>query len=133
MISFRFEKKPNFFNKNWWGPTKKEWVPHLWLDNRDNWIRQVDDEGKPWEALSPSYAKWKSENMGNLPELRVSGEMLDRSYLIVRGNRFIVKTTEEGIYNQFGTDKMPARPWVGVPLNSLDKLAEIALENLLKP
>ncbi len=133
MISFKFEKKPNFFRKNWWIATKKEWLPHLWLDNRENWIRQVDDEGKPWEALSPTYSKWKTEEEGSLPKLRVTGGMLDNSYIVLRGNRFIVKTNEEGVYNQFGTDKMPARPWVGVPLKSLDKLAEIALETILKP
>lgn len=133
MFSFRFQKKPNLFKKNWWTLTKKEWVAHLWLDNRENWIRQTDDEGKPWEALSPSYSKWKVEEEGSLPKLRVTGEMLDRSYIVVRGNRFIVKTNDEGVYNQFGTSKMPARPWVGVPLKSLDTLAEIALKNLLKP
>jgi hypothetical protein len=127
-----FESKPKPLNKNWWTPTKKEWVPHLWLDNRENWSRQVDDEGKPWKSLSPSYAKWKAERYGNLPELRISGEMLDQSSIFVRGSQFFVRTTDAGIYNQFGTEKMPARPWMGVPLRSLDTLAEIALENILR-
>jgi len=48
------------------------------------------------------------------------------------GNRFLVDTTPWGVFNQFGTKKMPARPWMGVPDSSLDKLSDIAWKHILK-
>lgn len=130
-LKFKFEEKLKPLKKRWWTPTKKEWVPHLWLDNRELWYRQTDDEGKPWKALSPAYEKWKTEEYGSLPILDAGGGMFDLSLIYVRGNKFTVRTTEEGVYHQFGTSKMPARPWMGVPLKSLDTLAEIAIKNIL--
>lgn len=132
MIRFKFDRRLKLFNKNWWEPTKKEWVPKLMSDNRELWPLQVDYDGKPWKTLSPSYSRWKSRNYGSLPMLRLTGVMLDRASLSVRGNKFTVTTNDEGIYNQFGTDKMPARPWMGVPRKSMDTLSEISLNNLIR-
>lgn len=128
-LSFRLEGKPKFFRGNWWTLTKSEWVPYLKLANKENWNLGVDDRGVPWKALSPPYAKWKEENYGNSRPL--GGRMFDSSDIVVRGNRFIVKTSSEGVYAQFGTEEMPARPWMGVPTKALDKLEELSIKNLL--
>lgn len=132
MIKIKADKRIKLLNKNWWNPTKKEWAPSLLQHNKELWPRQVDYEGKPWKALSPSYQKWKAETYGSLPELKVSGRMLESAYIVVRGGTFKVETTEEGVYNQFGTERMPARPWMGVPQKSLNKLSEIALNHILR-
>lgn len=131
MLSFKFDGRVKLFNKNWWNPTKKEWVPKLMDANKELWPLQADAEGKPWKTLSPSYSRWKTRNYGSLPMLRLTGEMLNRAHLETKGNRFVVHTNDEGIYNQFGTDKMPARPWMGIPKKALDKLSEIALNNII--
>jgi hypothetical protein len=46
---------------------------------------------------------------------------------------FQVKTTSYGAYHQFGTSKMPARPWVGIPDKSLEQIVPIAWKNILPP
>lgn len=128
-LTFKLEGKPKLFRSNWWTSTKSEWVPYLKMANKENWYLGVDDMGRPWRALSPEYAKWKSENYGSSTPL--GGRMFDSSDIVVRGNRFIVKTVPEGVYAQFGTENMPARPWMGVPSKALDKLEELSIKNLL--
>jgi hypothetical protein len=131
MISIRFEGRFRPLKTNWWLPTKKEWAPTLMEDNREIWPKMVSADGKPWKSLSPSYQKWKTETFGPGPILEETGEMLNRASLNVRGNKFVVVTNEEGVYNQFGTRKMPARPWMGVPNKSLNKLSELAVKHIL--
>jgi hypothetical protein len=57
--------------------------------------------------------------------------MLDSAYIYTQGNRFLVKSTAYGSYNQFGTSKMPARPWMGVPDISLKQIVPISWRNIL--
>jgi hypothetical protein len=46
---------------------------------------------------------------------------------------FKVLSTYYGAYNQFGTSKMPARPWMGIPDKSLIQIVPIAWKNILPP
>lgn len=131
MITLKIKDRIKPLRKNWWNSTKKEWAPKLLQNNKEKWFKEEDPEGQPWKSLSPSYAKWKREKYGPLPILRISGKMLDTAQIAASGNKFIVSTNDIGIYHQFGTDKMPARPWMGVSIKSLDDLAEIALKNIL--
>jgi hypothetical protein len=57
--------------------------------------------------------------------------MQDSAYIYTRGDKFLVKSTSYGAYNQFGTSKMPARPWMGVPDISLKQIVPIAWKNIL--
>ena len=119
-------------NIRWWKPTKEEWAPMLLDDNVPSWRRQVDPTyGAPWAALSPAYAKWKQARYPGQPILRASGLMQDLAFIYTRGDRFIVKSTKYGGANQFGTRKMPARPWMGVPDISLKHIVPIAWRNIL--
>ena len=119
-------------NTRWWKPTKEEWAPMLLDDNVPSWRRQVDPTyGAPWAALSPAYAKWKQARYPGQPILRASGLMQDLAFISTRGDRFIVKSTKYGGAHQFGTRKMPARPWMGVPDISLKHIVPIAWRNIL--
>jgi phage gpG-like protein len=116
----------------WWKPTKEEWVPILLDDQQQFWRREVDPTyQRPWARLTPRYAQWKSRHYPGQPILRATGTMQDASFIYTRGNRFIVKSTPYGKYHQFGTSKMAARPWMGVPDISLRQIVPIAWKNIL--
>jgi phage gpG-like protein len=58
--------------------------------------------------------------------------MQDPARILPKDEGFEVKTTKYGAYHQFGTLRMPARPWVGIPDTSLQKIVPIAWRNILK-
>ena len=119
-------------NLNWWKPTKEEWVPVLLDDHPQFWKREVDPTyQRPWARLTPRYASWKSQNFPGQPTLRRTGAMQDASYIFTRGNQFLVRSTHYGAFNQFGTSKMAARPWMGVPDISLKQIVPISWKNIL--
>jgi len=119
-------------NLNWWKPTKQEWTPILLDDHPAFWKKQVDPTtGQPWRNLSPQYADWKSKHFPGEPILRATGTMLDASFIFTKGNQFMVQSTAYGAYNQFGTSKMAARPWMGVPDISLKQIVPISWKNIL--
>ena len=119
-------------NLNWWKPTKEEWVPVLIDDHPQFWKKQVDPTYlRPWQQLTPKYASWKSKRYPGEPILRQTGLMQDIAHITVRGNVFTVHTTGYGGYNQFGTSKMVARPWMGVPDISLKQIVPISWKNIL--
>jgi phage gpG-like protein len=119
-------------NLRWWKPTQRQWVPVLLDDHPAFWKREVDPTYQtPWARLSPRYAEWKAENYPGQPILRATGLMQDASYIYTRGDVFKVKSTRYGAYHQFGTSKMPARPWMGVPDISLKQIVPIAWGNIL--
>lgn len=133
MIRFRATGATKPFNLQWWTPTKEEWVPVLLDDHPQFWKKQVDPTtGQPWKNLSPRYAAWKAKNFPGAPLLRQSGLMQDIAYISTRGNRFLVHSTDYGGYNQFGTSKMPARPWMGVPDISLKQIVPISWKHILR-
>ncbi len=120
-------------NTRWWKPTKEEWVPVLIDDHPQFWKRQVDPTyQRPWARLTPRYANWKSQNYPGQPILRATGLMQDLAFIYTRGNVFKVKSTPYGKYHQFGTSRMVARPWIGVPDISLKQIVPIAWKNILK-
>lgn len=135
MLNFRV-KGDGFkkMNLRWWTPTKREWVPVLMDDNYANQKRQRDATYlQPWARLTPNYAKWKSRAFPGQPILRRTGIMLDASYIYTVGyGTFRVKSTYYGAYNQFGTSKMVARPWMGVPDKSLEQIVPISWKYILR-
>ena len=119
-------------NLNWWRPTKTEWVPKLLDDHPPFWRKEVDPTyNRPWKSLTPRYEAWKAQNYPGQPILRATGAMLDASYIFTKGDQFFVKTTPYGAYHQFGTTKMSARPWMGVPDISLKQIVPISWKNIL--
>jgi hypothetical protein len=119
-------------NLNWWRPTKEEWVPVLLDDHPQFWKRQVDPTyQRPWKQLTPRYADLKNKRYPGEPILRATGLMQDIAHITVRGNVFTVNSTYYGKYQQFGTSKMVARPWMGVPDISLKQIVPISWKNIL--
>jgi hypothetical protein len=96
--------------------------------------------GNPWTNLSESYGAWKESKVPGLPKLigivrtgkpgmrpqtyqrsgRMLAEMIDPASLHVSPQRMIYAPTS-GVagYHEFGTDRMPARPPVELPLTEL--------------
>jgi phage gpG-like protein len=119
-------------NLNWWQPTKREWTPVLLDDHPQFWKQQVDPTYKrPWAQLTPKYANWKGQRYPGQPILRATGLMQDIAQIYTEGNVFYVKSTDYGKYHQFGTSKMAARPWMGVPDISLVQIVPISWKNIL--
>lgn len=133
MIRFRFEKGsfPGM-NLRWWGPTRREWAPILANDQKIFWQQESNpDTGRPWARLTPAYQEWKQQHYPGEPILRQTGRMQDNMQIKVRGNVFSVYGAPYGRYQQFGTSEMVARPWVGVPDNSLKQIVPISWKNIL--
>jgi phage gpG-like protein len=135
---FKFSTKTNFgvklFNPDWWEPTKLEWAPVLLNENKPFWKNQTQPNGRPWKPLTNQYRAWKKKKYGEQPILRATGKMQDTAKVLtsLKNDRFEVLTTSFGPYHQFGTKKMAARPWMGVPDQSLEKLSGIAWKHILK-
>ncbi len=122
------------FNLGWWKPTQIEWAPVLLKDHQAPWRRESDPTtGRPWAPLSSKYGERKQRKWPGAPILRADGTMQDTAIIQPWREGFQVKTTPYGSYHQFGTSKMPARPWVGIPDDSLKKIAPIAWKNILPP
>lgn len=132
MIRFKITGEFKRFNLNWWLPTKREWAPVLAKDQQPFWRQQTDPTtGRPWARLTPNYAAWKEQNFPGRPILQATGRMQESMEIKVRGNVFSVKSTTYGKYQQFGTSVMVARPWVGVPDESMKQIVPISWKNIL--
>ena len=120
-------------NLKWWAPTQKQWSPALLADHKTPWTRESDPTtGRPWASLSPKYAAAKAKRFPGQPILRATGKMEDTSFIRPWRDGFEVVTTDYGPYHQFGTSKMVARPWMGIPDISLIQIVPIAWANILK-
>ena len=133
-IEFKSDFRVKPFNLWWWQPAKEEWGGTLVEDNKPFWKNQTEVNGRPWKPLSAKYRAWKERVYGNLPILRLSGNMLNSAEVVtyLRNDKIDVRTTKVGPYHQFGTDTIPARPWFGIPDKSLDRLSEISWKHILK-
>ena len=121
-------------NLNWWAPTQKEWAPVLLKDHQVPWRQESDPTtGRPWAKLSSKYAAQKAIKWPGQPILRASGAMEDQAIIRPWKTGFEVMARFYGAYHQFGTSKMPARPWVGIPDKSLIQIVPIAWKNILLP
>ena len=122
------------FNLNWWKPTQVEWAPVLLKDHQAPWRTESDPTtGRPWAPLTKKYADRKQKRWPGAPILRASGAMQDTAVIRPWRDGFQVQTTPYGRYNQFGTSRMTARPWVGIPDKSLEQIVPISWKNILSP
>tara|TARA_R100001129_G_scaffold172248_1_gene142812 strand:- start:74 stop:565 length:492 start_codon:yes stop_codon:yes gene_type:complete len=97
-----------------------------------NWTERIDKAftskgksiGMNWPPLSPAYAAWKSRHFPNRPLLVLRGHLRDsltnessRQMVFNRagGRQLIIGTRiKYAKFHQYGTKKMPARPFVKV-------------------
>jgi phage gpG-like protein len=130
MITFDVRRLPTI-NLNWWAPTQRQWAPVLLEMQKPFWREEREPTlGTPWARLSPGYEKWKNKAYPGQPILRATGKMQDTARIRPYQQGFRVNTTPYGGYHQFGTSKMPARPWMGIPPAALGRLADIAFRNI---
>jgi len=123
MIRFTVENPPKF-NLNWWEPTQKEWAPELLKEQKPFWHNEQNpSNGRPWRK--------RKEPTGDWPLLHKTGKMQDTAKILPEGKGFMVSTTDYGPYQQFGTSKMVARPWMGIPEKSMATISSIAWKNIL--
>ena len=130
MITFKVKNMPSV-NLDWWKKTQREWAPILLAEQKPFWKDERNPtNGKPWAQLSSDYRTWKDKKYPGQPTLRATGRMQDTAKIVPYQQGFKVNTTPYGAYNQFGTSKMPARPWVGIPPVALATLSAIAFKNI---
>jgi hypothetical protein len=122
MIRLTVEKLPTI-NLNWWKPTQDEWAPVLLEAQKPFWKDERNPTtGQPW--------KKRKEPTGSWPILNRTGEMQNTARIVPYNTGFNAVTTNYGPYQQFGTSKMVARPWLGIPETSLVSLGQIAVKNI---
>lgn len=114
--------------QTWWPDSLIEFADSgSWeSESKKSWNQERDPETREkWEPI-------KSGRKGKI--LRDSGTMMDTAKILPKAKVGLEVTTEAeyGVYHQHGTGNMPARPWVGLTEKSFDKLADIALKNILK-
>lgn len=88
-----------------------------------NFARQQSPDGKPWAALSPSTLRQKKTGaiLRETGALAGSVAFMGASATEAR----VGAGTEYGVYHQFGTSKMPARPFIGIADRHRDKIEQI--------
>ena len=120
-------------NLNWWRPTQEQWSKDLLRDNKKYWQKEEDPStGRPWAPLAPGYRAWKQAKTGGKPILQLTGRMQKTAKIVPFESGLQVQTTSYGPYHQFGTGKLVARPWMGVPKESLKGLPTLAWKNILR-
>ena len=131
MLTMQFKGKGLVVNLNWWKPTQKEWAPILLQEQKPFWRRESDPStGRPRAKLTPNYAKRNAVLFPGEPILRATGKMEDEAEIFTYKDLFKVRARFYGVFHQFGTKKMAARPWMGVPDTALDKLPPIAWKHI---
>ena len=130
MITLKLKNPPKI-NFKWWAPTQREWAPILLNEQKPFWKDERNPtNGRPWAQLSADYKAWKDKKYPGQPILRATGRMQDTAKIVPYQTGFKVNTTSYGAYNQFGTSRMPARPWMGIPPKALAALGTIAFKNI---
>jgi len=133
MIEFRIKGRGfRPVNEHWWPKTQKQWASKLLQENKKFWPQEKNPHtGRPWKDLSPKYRLWKEKTRPGQPILRYTGKMQDSARILPKGEGFEVRTTFYGKYQQFGTNRLVARPWVGIPDSSIPSLQTLAWKNIL--
>jgi phage gpG-like protein len=124
------------FNLNWWEASRNELARILLEDNQASWSTEQDPQTQGrWAPLSPAYASSKSRAYPGVPILRRTGTMQDKTRILPQASRGIFSArmgSSYGSYHMNGTSRMPARPWLGVPVSSMPKMEEAISRAILK-
>ena len=88
----------------------------------DAFLTEGASHGRPWQALSLPYARWKEAVWGPRPILvasgRMRGELLAPGAFMVGPQRMVYEPHNEiAGFHQFGTRHMPARKMVELTLD----------------
>lgn len=98
----------------------------LWEESEDAFDKEQSPEGTKWAALDEGYKKQRHGKGYTGPILQVSGDLV-KSLNIDYGDNFAVIGAAEpyGQYHQMGTNKMPARPFIGIGDEGIEEIKAI--------
>ncbi|OOF50899.1 phage virion morphogenesis protein [Rodentibacter genomosp. 1] len=90
-------------------------------------------EGESWEVLNEDYKKRRDAAGHTGKMLQITGDLVT-SLNIDYGDSFAVIGASEpyGQYHQMGTEKMPARPFLGLGKDGIDEIKAILNRELSK-
>jgi phage gpG-like protein len=103
--------------------------------------------GFSWRPLSPQYARWKAIHYPGNPILVASGHLrmaatipnMPGNYIYWGANTMLYgidRTKFKGsypIFHQYGTTKMPERPFIGLANEDLEALIKITTDYMQPP
>lgn len=109
-------------------------IRHLWTQRINKAFESTGGSiGERWEPLSPAYALWKGRHYPGRPLLVLKGRMkrsltkdTSRDMIFSRkgGRQLIIGTRiSYAKFHQYGTSKMPARPFIKVDQGVVNKFA----------
>lgn len=125
-MNIKFRGSVQLFNENWWGPSKNPIADILQQDNEEAWSRERDPQtGSGWAPRKQPTGSW--------PILRRTGEMQDRTKIKPAGvGLFSARTVSYGPFHMTGTRNMVARPWLGVPMQSMPKITQVVKKSVIR-
>ncbi|WNY75966.1 phage virion morphogenesis protein [Pasteurella multocida] len=102
-------------------------------DVEDAFDHERAPDGKPWDKLDKRYQERRYKNGYDGKILQMHGNLLN-SLDIDYGDRFALIGVSEpyGQYHQKGTDKMPARPFLGVSETGVEEIKQLLQRELKK-
>ncbi len=90
-------------------------------------------EGVRWQALAPAYKKRRDEQGYTGKILQKRGDLVRSLAIDYADNLAVVGVSEPyGQYHQFGTQDMPARPFLGLREAGIEEIREILKRELSK-
>jgi len=96
--------------------------------------RNFDEEGRPlrWAPLAPRYAAWKARRFGaGLRILERTGALRRSISTRVEGNAIVASTdVPYAAFHQFGTRRLPARPFLVLTDADKEAAAQAAADSL---
>lgn len=110
---------------------------YLQLSHRYRWDLAIAPDGTPWEPLDPAYQKRKKRRRDDI--LVLDGFLRDQLADTRKAGGVLEATTADLIFgtnrryaaaHQFGTDDIPARPFLGLSDDDRTKILELAKEHL---
>ncbi len=123
----KFKLSVPVIEENWWDRSKNELTKVLLTDNQEDWRDQQDPQ---------TGAKWapRKQPTGNWPILRKTGRMQDgtRMKSPATGIFSAKMGAPYGGFHMTGTSKMVARPWLGIPVRTMPKMAEVISRKIFK-
>ena len=106
----------------------------------ESFMESVSRDLKGWnqkywrqESNPNTSRKWKPrvKPTENWPILRKSGDMQDTAKFLAKGEELWANINYYGKYHMTGTERMVARPWLGVPDENLDEIIQLLIQEII--
>lgn len=88
---------------------------------------EVDPDGNKWKRRKVETNKTRGRKI-----LHNTGQLKRVTYIAGKGFVKIGASADYGVFHQFGTKKMPARPFLGINKDDYEEITEILTNQLRK-